>query len=513
MDDMIELRCKFCGAPLPLDAIKSDSPYVTCECCGSTQQRVDAKEYMDQMMGEIKAWMSKAIPGGYSMIQHESVDPIARHNIYMNSVKPMLDIEIKEYRFALNTAASSSLIVLPFNTGTPVRCQHTSAQAFEFNAKLKGVEPLAVDQDSRDAIHEAQGISLAYAMIISNSKLLSETTPGRFALMSKNFKEASGALAKCKGYEPLSERLDGLSEVCTASDLVLNGDQFGCMQYIDTGIPKLEKAKTDILTNPKLAMMIRAVDIEINQSKTLKGITEGSVSNGSRDALGTLELINRISSVPYPSVPGWEVLKMSKERDKELLSNVESIVSSRGGGTIPICVGEGDTLYPFWDVDLTYSFTTGALFSKKAVEVTEDILVPATFTLSATALRDPSYALTDIFARGGNSFSDRVSGNETSISGGKGIGKLTDSAVNSSPGGKKVVVPLSTKTEAMRIVEEYLKRTTSTNSKLRLSRPTVQKLVYVPCKMNGSVPALPREFDGMVPRVLSDPALASIVTI
>ena len=47
MDEMIELRCKYCGAPLDRKDIESDSPYVTCPSCGTTQQRVDAKAYMD----------------------------------------------------------------------------------------------------------------------------------------------------------------------------------------------------------------------------------------------------------------------------------------------------------------------------------------------------------------------------------------------------------------------------------------------------------------------------------
>ena len=60
MDELVELRCKYCGAPLDEKDLKSDSPYVKCQCCGTSQQRVDAKAYMDQMMGEIKSWISKA---------------------------------------------------------------------------------------------------------------------------------------------------------------------------------------------------------------------------------------------------------------------------------------------------------------------------------------------------------------------------------------------------------------------------------------------------------------------
>ena len=514
MDDMVELRCKYCGAPFDRAQIESDSQFVTCASCGTSQQRVDAKKYMEQMMGQIQSWISKAIPGGFSLTQQENVDPIARHNIYMSSVKPSLDIEIRDYRFALTSAASAPLIVLPFNEGTPATYKHTSTQAFEFNARLKSIEPLAVDSENKTSVTEAEAISSAYAMIINNSKLLSEKTPGRFAIMSNNFKEASAGLAKCKGMEPLAERLEALSEVCTASDMVLNGDQLGCSTKAEKAISMLEKAKKSVLLNPKLAMTIRAMDIEISQSKTLKGAADGAMSGGTKDALGTLELINSISSVNYPVVSGWEMLHGKKEREKELISNVEGIVTARGSGTLPICTGAGDTLYPFWDVDLRYSFTTGSLFGKKAVEVEEDILIPATFTLSASALKNPACALTDIFALGGGStFKDRLTGNESSISGGKGIGRLTDSAAPASPGSRAVIVPLSTKAEAVKLVERYMQYASSTHSKLKLSNPAVKRLVYIPCTMEGTVPKLPSEFDGLYPWVLKEDSMSGIIKI
>ena len=268
MDEMIELRCKYCGAPLDRKDIESDSPYVTCPSCGTTQQRVDAKAYMDQMMAQIKSWIGKAIPGGFSLSQTDNVDPIARHNIFVNNVKPMLDVELREYRFALNSVISSPLIVLPFSKGEPARTDHTSTQAFEFNAKLKSIEPLAVDPESKTSITDGENLASAYAMIVNNSNLLTDTTPGRFALMSNNFRDSADSVRRCKGYEPLAARLDALSEVCAASDMVLNGDATGCAMKTESAISKLEAAKKEILANPKMAVMIRAVDIEIGQCRT-----------------------------------------------------------------------------------------------------------------------------------------------------------------------------------------------------------------------------------------------------
>ena len=514
MDQMVELRCKYCGAPLDRKDIESESAYVTCPCCGTSQQRVDAKAYMDQMMSEIKSWIGKAIPGGFSLSQTENVDPIARHNIYVNNVKPLLDVELREYRFALNSVISSPLIVLPFAKGEPASSKHTSAQAFEFNAKLKSLEPLAVDGQNKTDVTDGENLATAYAMIISNSMLLKDTTPGRFALMSKNFKESADSVRRCRGYGPLASRLDALSEVCTASDLVLNGDALGCTMKAERAVEMLESAKKEVLADPKMAVMLRAVDLEIAQCKTLKN-TVDLVNNGAtKDPLKMLELINQLGSMSYPDNPSWNRLLDKKERDFELFKNVEEIVSARNGGSLPICPGSGQVLFPFWDVDLKYSFTTGSLFSKKAVEVREDLLVPATFTVSKRALDDPRYGLTDIFSNAPEStMMSRFKGQEDSISGGAGIGRLADAAAMNSPGSREIVIPLSTKTEAARLVECYLAQCAKTHSKLKLSSPTVKRLIYVPCDKGVNGIALPQEFSRLAPGIMSDTDLSAALKI
>ena len=514
MDEMVELRCKYCGAPLDRKDIESYTPYVTCPSCGTTQQRMDAKKYMDQMMGQIQSWISKAIPGGFTLSQTENVDPIARHNIFVNNIKPKVDVEITEYRFALNSVISSPLIVLPFSKGEPVKSDHTSTQAFEFDARLKSVAPLAVDDESRAAIRNGEGIANAYALIVNNSKLLLDTTPGRFALMSKNFRESADAMGRCQGYEALVSRLDALADVCSASDMVLNGDALGCSAKAETAISKLEASKRELLANPKLAMTLRAVDIEIEQGKTLKNVAD-MVNNGtSKDPLKTLNLITEISSLSIPSNPQWDRLLTREDRDYELFGYVKDIVSAKNGGTLPICTGGGDTLFPFWDVDLQYSFTTGALFSKKSVVVTEDLMVPATFPIEAAALSNPRAGLTDIFAAAPeNSIMNRLKGEEQSISGGAGIGRLADSAAENSPGSRTIVIPLCTRTEASRLVEMYLTQCSKTHSKLKLSRPSVKKLVYVPCTISGGRVELPSSFGGLEPQILNGSGVDKLVKL
>ena len=504
MDDMVELRCKYCGAPLDRKDIESDSPYITCPSCGTTQQRLDARKYMEQMMGQIQSWIAKTIPGGFAMGSVDNVDPVARHSIYVNSVKPRVDVEINEYRFALNSVIASPLIVLPFSKGEPVRSDHTSTQAFEFQARLKSVEPMAVDDESRKSIVTGEGIANAYAMILNNSKLLTETgSPGRFAIMSKNFLESADAMAKCEGYEPLASRLRALSDVCAASDMVLNGDALGCSAKAEEGLAELEAAKRDLLSSPRLAVTLRAVDMEISQTRTLKNVAD-MVNNGtSKDPLKTLTLINGVASAEYPDNPQWNRLLTSEARDFELYGYVNDVVAAKNGGAIPICQGGGDSLMPFWDVDLQYSFTTGSFLSKKSVVVKEDLMVPAVFTVFERALSDPRSGLTDIFAAAPeSSILNRLKGEERSISGSAGIGRLADSASEGSPGSRTVFIPLCTRIEASRLVEMYLTQCSQTHSKLKLSKPSVKGLVYVPCDTAGGSFALPDAFGGLEPLIL-----------
>lgn len=513
MDDMLELRCKYCGAPLEREDVESDSAYVTCRSCGTTQQRVDAKAYMQQMMGQIQSWISKSIPGGFTLAQTQNVDPIARHNIFLNNVKPAIEPEINDYRLGLNSAISNPLVVLPFTKGQSMRTNHTSQDAFEFNAKLKSIEPLAVDDQHRRMVSDAERMSAAYALLINNSNLLTDTTPGRFALMSNNFTESAASIEKVEGYEPLAQRLTALSQICVASDMILNGDVLGCSVKMEQGVEALEKAKSTILMNPRMAVMIRAVDLELSQAKTLLDVTELVTNGTSKDPLQLLETLNKVTGIQYPNVQGWNCLS-NKERGNELFKNLEEIISARNGENLMICTGGGDALFPFWDIDLKYSFTTGTLFSKKSVEVTEDILVPATFTLSQVALSNPRYGLTDIFAAAPeSSIMSKIKGEESSISGGAGIGRLTDSASPNGPGNRKIVVPLSTRAEAARLVQEYLRQCSKSHSKLKLSRPEVKKLVYIPCSISGNTVQLPKEFDGLVPGIIKDLGASGAVII
>jgi len=498
MDDMLMLRCKYCGAPIDKSELESSSPYITCGSCGTSQQRVDAKAYLDQMMGQIQSWISKSIPGGFSLSQSENVDSIARFNIFNNNIRPKIELEFGEYKFATNTLLGSPLIVLPFTTDTGIEVGHQSSKAFEFNAKMKSIEPLAVDQESKDLVMAAEGTANAYALLINNVKLLKEDKPGRYILLRNNFIEAERAYRSVKGGAPIADRFLALMELCTGCEALLNGDAMGSIVNFEKGAEILTKVKDATLNDISLSLMIQAVDMELSMAKILKDIAS-FVLNGNGDPLEVLSMIQRMFQLSGAGAGGYKL--GNKDRFNEVFDNLSHVMSAKNGnGNLLIAKGAGGYLMPFWDVDLRYSFQTGSLWAKKSVEVTEDVLVCADFIVDPECSRDPSIGLTDIFRlRPESKILDGVLGKETSISGGVGIGRLSDTASLSSPVSRKVIVPLTTKAEARKLVSNYISTRMSRDSKLKLSNPVVKALIYVPCDIDGNV-RLPSEFGALMPQ-------------
>ncbi|MCL2295816.1 MAG: hypothetical protein FWC29_01880 [Methanomassiliicoccaceae archaeon] len=511
---MVMLRCKYCGAPLERQALESDSPYITCSSCGTSQQRVDARAYLDQMMGQIQSWISKAIPGGFSMSQSENVDSIARYNIFNNNVKGRVETEYSEYRFAANSLLANPLMTLPFTTDNSAVPGHTSAKAFEFNARVKSIEALAVDEASKNIVTSAEEMAAGYAVLINNTKLLQEDKPGRYTLMANNFTEASISFGKIKGYGPAADRFRALAGMCTGCEKLLNGDGAGSLSYFENGAAQLSKVKTAISTDLTLGIMYQAVEMEITQAKILSDIAGFVLKGVAADPLAILNTIKKIISFNYPKSGKWGFLLGNKDRFSEVFANLSKVLSAKSGGTLAIVPGAGEYLIPFWDVDLKYSFQTGAAWAKKGVEVTEDLLIPADFVIDSQCLNDPRSGITDIFSiRPEKSILSGIKGTETSISGGEGIGRLSDAAAQNSPGARKIVVPLSTEKEAKKLVSEYLAVCTSQDSKLKLSNPYVKSLIYIPCDIRGGRVEVPSGFGKLVPQRVNKMELSQMIVI
>lgn len=514
MDNMVTLRCKYCGAPLDPESIRGDASFVTCQSCGTSQQRIDAEAYLEQLMGQVRSWINKTVPGGIATAQPTSVDGVARYNIYMTNVKPRIDLEFNEYKFALSSLLSHSMMVTPFMVKTDVNPQHPASQIFEFGEKLNGVEPLAaVDENSGRSLREAKSLSDAYALLINNSKILKEDKPGRYILMSNNFKEAAADFSKAEGYQPAVDRFEGLAELCQGCETLLNGDIASSYPHFQKGKGLLQKARQSALTNMKVAIMGPAVLEELKQAESLETLSRRV--DTTENPLEVLDAVRRINTYSYPKVGVWAGMLDNRDRLGEILGYLSECVKARNGGAdIRVASGSGDILVPFWDVELRYSFQSGALWKKRGVEVDERLLVSADFVIDQACLASPRTAVTDVFGAGyDEGIGASLAGTEKSISRGQEVRALADSASPGSASGRRIVVPLSTRREAERLAEMYISQAAQSNGKIKLSNPEVSGIVYVPCQISGSGIIAPKGFGALVPDRIGRTDLGQLIIV
>lgn len=499
MNDMQALRCKFCGAPLDESVVKGDSTYITCEYCGTTQQRLDARKYMEDMVNEVKNWVAKSMPMGYSAGSMDNVDPVARHSIFVNDIQPKLMMELDQIRFGNLSLLGSCLLSMPFKAANVPQPDRTSKNAFEFNAKVRSVSSLAVSEEDRSIVEEATSISESYALAINNVKLLGECKDGKWDIMAKNFRECAKSVSKIGGYDLPAARYEALAEVSEGFAHMMNGDITSAYGKVKSGKEKLQPLTDKAMSDPDFMVMFSAIDQETKIADMVLNIMDGSLSS-SDDPLTMIEAIRKVMEMPTDSNSKWGYLLDGTARYNELFDLISAAISSKGTGTIPISSGQGDMLMPFWEVDLRYTFTTGKLWKKRSVEVKEDLLICADFVTDRQCLDDPSSAITDIFLdRPGAGFMDSLLGKESSISSGQGIGRIQDSVSDGNPNGRRVMMPLSTKREAEKLVTEYLKQRSGSVDQLKLGDPDVKRIIYVPCRTEGDRILLPEDFGILVP--------------
>ena len=512
MDDMIALRCKYCGAPLDASAVKEDSPYITCSSCGTTQQKMDARAYLDQLMGQVRSWVSQAMPGGMSAAMTQNVDSVARHNIFMTNFKPKVDMEFAAYKFGMNNLLSQPLMVMPFTT-RKVSVSHSSNQAFEFGAKRNEISSLAVSDETSKIMTEVTKVTDAYALLINNCALSGEDKPGRVALMANNFSLAAADFGHMADYSPARDRFEGLAQLCNGCEMLMNGDIASSRPQFESGRDKLKASSAAVMGNIKVAIMGQAVNQEAKMAEVLTELTDYVNSMG-----GTKEIfdaVRRIFTFQYPAQGNWAFLLNNHDRLAEVFGYMADCVKAKSGaGTLPITAGSGDILVPFWHIDLKYSFQTGSLWKKHSVEVSETLLVPADFVIDGDCLSSPRNAVTDVFSvKGSNGLFAGLTGSETSISDSQGLGRLAGSAAPNSAGGRRIVVPLSTEREAERIAENYIQWMSKSLDKLKLSNPDVKELIYIPFESEGNKLTVKPEFGVLTPARVKRTDLGQLIVL
>ena len=393
-DETVSLRCKHCGAPLDAAQLSSSSAYVTCDYCGTSQQRIDAEKYMQDVMNEVKSWVLASMPNGYVMGDGDSV---AKHAVFVKDVAPKLRTEVSSMRFGLMSVLGNCLIALPYGSSAGFASQHTSDKVYTFAEKVKSVSQLAGTQEDISLIDEANAVSQAYALALNNVRLMGEDKDGKWMIMSHNFSMASEVMGRHPSYQLAAQRFLGLSSICEGFEKLLNGDAVTAYGKVREGMDKLDSIKDPVLKDSSLAIMYAPMGQEISIASTMESILKFTTSMGG-DAVRMMQMIRAVVSHEPRSSAQWSSSIRGTGRYDEIFKEISKAVAALGSGDIPVAAGPGEILIPFWEVDLRYTFVTGKLWAKKSVEVKEDLLICADFPIDEASMNDPSKAITDIFS-------------------------------------------------------------------------------------------------------------------
>ncbi len=521
---MVALRCRACTAPLPAT---SGEDIIKCPSCGTSQRVVDARAFLDQIMLQVNAWVAQAIPLGMQAVTQGSVDPVARYTVFVNYVKPRLTTEYQEYKFNFLNLLSRPLGVLPYQVDKSLPAPNTPANAFLFQAKVQSVAPLAMDDAGKASIAETAGLATAYAYLLNNAALAADTKPERYYLMAKNFAAAADALKGVPKYTALADRLRALADLNTGLDAVSNLKLFDAPASLDKAKAGLDAAKAKAAADFDLAIMNQAMDKELSLVRATQSLIRGISADPTGSPASSMQSMQRLLTLlgSFKEVPlaVWKPIFGDAAHTEAILRAVEDIRNAqRGSPALKIIPGQGGVLFPFWAVDIPYTFQTGALWRTQGVEVTEAMLVAATFPLDPGAFsgNNPAAVLTDVFMareRSGffNDAMKRVSGKETSISGGGPVRDAIARAQMGPAGGIKVVPPLTTGTDAAILAQNYLIRVRQVDrtidKQLRLSSPRVTQLVYAFGNPTGTQANVMPWLGGLAPRSVGDlSAVASV---
>ena len=494
MEDFVSLKCPNCGASNFEDA---GNNMIRCSCCGSTQARSDAKKYMDQAKAEILSEISKLIPVGFNLSQTENMDPVARHNIFQNSIKSSIESQLREYRFEYVSALNNQLIALPFRVVENIPSKYGTKQLYMFNEKVKSVSSLAVDDNSQSIINNASAIAISYATVLNNITLLTDVDSDRYLFMANNFKISSDVLKQDASFGIIRSRFDALAVACEGFDDLMKGHANDAKLKLENAKMSLSDAKNKASSSLDYGAMVSSISRELVIIETgLLIATSLSVAphlDAPSFLISVKNFIDEISiqEKRFASVGGqWSVVLKRAERYNELFAEFSNIVGAKTGqSTLRVANGTGQFYIPMWVIDLKYSFITGSLFKKKAVQVTDTVLVSAMFLTDEETFMNPKLPVTDIFGfMPESTFMQRVKGEETSITMGGSVKNLVDqSAIGPISADSKVIMPVTTKQEAEILCKEYVEGSRDSHPKLTMGNPVAKYLIYVPCNIDGSI--------------------------
>ncbi len=498
---VVALRCKSCSAPL---SAKPSDDIVKCEYCGSSQRMVDARSFFDQILAQVNAWVRQAMPPGIGASVNNIVDPVARHMVFVNNVQPRLTTEFGEYRFSCLNVLSHPLLVLPYMTDNSVAAKDNPKDVFLFNAKTQSISALAVDDESKTLVSEINGLATAYAYLLNNISLMTDLKLERYHFMMQNLEAAADALKDVSKYAGLHQRVKAAAALAHGLDILTNLHPTEAIPHFEMAKELLAQAETTVSQDPDMAIMLQAIKMErslVNSSRYLADAAamsrNGNVAEG---MIPIRNLLNILGDIRVNGPPSWKAAFQTATHHEQIIRAVADIRKATSHSSpIRMIPGSGAVLFPFWVVDIPYTFQTGALWKTQGVEVVESVLVSATFPADPAAFYqgDPRSVITDVFsARERRGFLEdsykKMVGKEKSISGGGPIRDAIQKAQPGYPNGMKVIPPMSTAQDSIAVVQMYVSRAAQADrtiqNQLRLSSPRASGLVFAPGAPDGVRP-------------------------
>lgn len=468
------LRCVNCGAPLPL----TKAEFITCEFCGFSQKVIDANEYFESIKNEIYEWLKNLVPAT-SIATTATLDPVARHNLFIYNVKPAITGDYISTRNKLLILLTTPLITLPFMPYVPrIDLKESPKDAFKNASKIDGLTALAVVDDDLKYIKEVQITYNSYAYILNALMLLKKGKDSD--KIEKNLESAAYTFSESAERQAEHLRLSGLVKALRGIRILPNGDIANAERLLTEALMDIEKAKNLATINPSSSPMLPAIDEEITILRTMKNLVE-VVSNyvaAGYDLNMVLTKLERYHNFIKNSLdiicPGE---KQITKRCLELSEYLKEIAKAKcGDGTIKILPGQGNIYVPFWSVEITYTFTTGVWFAKKGKVCVEKILVSATIPYSGID------TLTDIFKlRAPSTLWQRISGKEGSLTLGVVTRMLQQARETTIQPTTKVVPPVNVKTDVEKIADNYINKVSAQlKGKIKFGSSKAIQLVYTP---------------------------------
>lgn len=496
--EAILLRCVNCGAPLP----KPEDEYVTCPYCNYTQRIMEAQKYLEQLRGEIYSWISSMIP---KMPSTQTMDPIARHHLFTYSIKPVLNPQYQAIKMKYLEIATQPLIKMPkikIHRGL-----EDPKEVFKIAAKAEGVTQLAVAEEDINYINQVMGTINGYAHTLNALKIRAEEVG--YDTLAKNYEAAAEAFNKA-GMTVEAMRMEALAQAAKAINQLYAGNPQAAESQLKVALNKLKEVRREALKKPESAAMIPAIIKEENLLKAMISLTQSinalwqagkQVGEGLRKFEAILEIAEKArENLSYQ--PNLRPYATKIERYHEILEEIRKIVDAKTGrGTINAIPGEGNSLIPFWEIEFTYTFTTGIFLAKKGKIAYNTLLVPATFPLNLTQARVQDL-LTDILAvRPDTPIRAKIFGEETTLTA-LNLTALTQYTRPSSIlAATNTIPPLATGMEADQLAELYLNQ----SGKVKFEATKPKRLLYIPAFIDQSGISIPA-LEKITPRILPNPS-------